>query len=83
MNGADIQILMPEIVLSLYAMGAMMAAVYTTKDAMAPVLTWATAALFLALAMWMGFNGAGTNVAFGGMFVDDGFARFAKVVSMP
>jgi NADH-quinone oxidoreductase subunit N len=25
-------------------------------------------------------NGQGTNVAFGGMFIDDGFARFAKVV---
>ena len=80
MIGADIQILMPEIILSLYAMGGMMVAVYTTKDAMAPVLTWTTAAIFLALAIWLGFNGEGTNVAFDGMFFDDGFARFAKIV---
>ena len=80
MIGADIQILMPEIVLAVYAMGALMAAVYTTKDGMAPLLTWATSGLFVLLAVWIGINGQGTNVAFGGMFVDDGFARFAKIV---
>ena len=42
MIGADIQILMPEIILSVFAMGALIVAVYTTKDAMAPLLTWAT-----------------------------------------
>ena len=80
MIGADIQILMPEIVLAVYAMVALLAAVYTTKDAMAPLLTWATAGLFVLLAVWIGINGDGTQIAFGGMFVDDGFARFAKIV---
>ncbi len=80
MIGADIQILMPEIVLAVYAMGALMAAVYTTKDGMAPLLTWATSGLFVLLAVWIGINGQGTNIAFGGMFVDDGFARFSKIV---
>ncbi len=79
MIGADIQILMPEIVLAVYAMAALMAAVYTTKDGMAPLLTWATSGLFVLLAVWIGINGQGTNIAFGGMFVDDGFARFAKI----
>jgi NADH-quinone oxidoreductase subunit N len=79
MIGADIQILMPEVVLAVYAMGALMAAVYTTKDGMAPLLTWATSGLFVLLAVWIGINGQGTNAAFGGMFVDDGFARFAKI----
>ena len=80
MIGADIQILMPEIVLAVFAMGALLVAVYTTKDGMAPLLTWATSGLFVLLAFWIGINGQGTNIAFGGMFVDDGFARFAKVV---
>ncbi|WP_375255321.1 NADH-quinone oxidoreductase subunit NuoN [Yoonia sp.] len=80
MIGADIQILMPEIVLAVYAMGALMAVVYTTKDAMASLLTWITSSLFVVLAIWIGVNGQGTNVAFGGMFIDDGFGRFAKVV---
>ncbi|SFS06932.1 NADH-quinone oxidoreductase subunit NuoN [Yoonia litorea] len=82
MIGADIQILMPEIILSVYAMGALLLAVYTTKDAMAPLLTWVTSGLFVLLAIWIGINGQGTNTAFGGMFVDDGFARFAKVVML-
>jgi NADH-quinone oxidoreductase subunit N len=80
MIGADIQILMPEIVLAVFAMATLMAAVYTTKDALAPLLTWATSGLFVLLAIWIAVNGQGTNIAFGGMFVDDGFARFAKVV---
>jgi len=80
MIGADIQILMPEIVLAVFAMAALMAAVYTTKDALAPLLTWVTSGLFVLLAIWIGVNGQGTNVAFGGMFVDDGFARFAKII---
>ncbi len=79
MISADIQILMPEIVLAVYAMGALLAAVYTTKDGMAPLLTWATSGLFVLLAVWVGINGQGTNIAFDGMFVDDGFARFAKI----
>ncbi len=79
MISADIQILMPEIVLAVYAMAALIGAVYTTKDGMAPLLTWATSGLFVLLAVWIGINGQGTNIAFGGMFVDDGFARFAKI----
>ncbi|MFT6076714.1 MAG: NADH-quinone oxidoreductase subunit N [Yoonia sp.] len=61
-------------------MAALIAAVYTTKDALAPLLTWATSGLFVLLAIWIGVNGQGTNIAFDGMFVDDSFARFAKIV---
>jgi len=43
-------------------------------------ITWATAGVFVALAAYIGFSGEGANIAFGGMFVDDAFARFAKVV---
>jgi len=82
MIGADLQILMPEIVLTVFAMGALLVAVYTTKDAMAPLLVWATSGLFVLLAVWIGINGEGSNIAFDGMFVDDGFARFAKVVML-
>lgn len=79
MIGADIQILMPEIVLAVYAMLALLGAVYTTKDGAASLLTWMTSGLFVLLALAIGINGDGYNVAFNGMFVDDGFARFAKV----
>ncbi|MFP7673304.1 NADH-quinone oxidoreductase subunit NuoN [Marivita sp. S0852] len=77
---ADLMVILPEIVLAVYAMLALLGAVYTIKDGAASLLVWVTSALFLAIAVWIGLNGAGTNIAFNGMFVDDGFARFAKVV---
>lgn len=76
---ADLSVILPEIVLSLYAMGALLAAVYTSKDKLGGPLVWATGASMVVLAAWIATNGDGTNVAFNGMFVDDGFARFAKV----
>ena len=76
---ADLYIILPEIVLALYAMAALLGAVYTTKDGMGPALVWATAALMAVLAIWIATQDSGTRVAFNGMFVDDAFARFAKV----
>ena len=78
MISADIQTVMPEIVLAVYAMLALLAAVYTTKDKMAPLLTWTTSGLFVLLAFWIS-AGEGTTTAFDGMFNNDGFARFAKI----
>jgi NADH-quinone oxidoreductase subunit N len=77
--GPDLAILLPEIFLAVYAMAALLFAVYTTKDGMAPLLVWVTAAVFVAVAAWTGLSTPGTREAFGGMFVDDGFARFAKI----
>ncbi|MEM8578434.1 MAG: NADH-quinone oxidoreductase subunit NuoN [Pseudomonadota bacterium] len=79
MMGADLTIILPEILLAVYAMLGLVGAVYTAQDRAASALTWATAAIFSAVALWIGLTGEGTNVAFGGMFVDDAFARFAKV----
>ncbi|MGA1180030.1 MAG: NADH-quinone oxidoreductase subunit NuoN [Marivivens sp.] len=80
MISADIQTVLPEIIIAVYAMGALIAAVYTGKDETAPLLTWLTGGLFVVIAGWIGYNGAGVNVAFDGAYVDDGFGRFAKVV---
>lgn len=77
---ADLSVILPEIILALYAMAALLGAVYTGKDKLASTLIWSTSALMVALAVWIGTSGSGANTAFGGMFVDDGFARFAKVV---
>ncbi|MCT4682835.1 MAG: NADH-quinone oxidoreductase subunit NuoN [Roseicyclus sp.] len=79
MIGSDLAILIPEIVLALFAMGALLGAVYTSKDGLSPALTWGTAILFVVMAFYIGVTGTGTREAFGGMFVDDAFARFAKV----
>ncbi len=79
MTPADFTTILPEIVLAVYAMAALLAGVYTTKDKLAPMIVWATAGLFVALALWIGAGGDGERTAFGGMFTDDPFARFAKV----
>ena len=75
----DFFIVLPEVILAVYAMAALMLAVYTGKDRLAATLTWATAGLFVALALWIGLSGQGDRAAFDGMFIDDPFARFAKV----
>ncbi|MFU1476563.1 NADH-quinone oxidoreductase subunit NuoN [Roseovarius sp. C7] len=75
---ADLNILLPEIVLAVYAMLGLLGAVYTGKDRMAGMLVWLTAGLFVALAFYLA-SAVGTRSAFDGMFIDDGFARFAKV----
>ncbi|MDU8929052.1 NADH-quinone oxidoreductase subunit NuoN [Alisedimentitalea sp. MJ-SS2] len=76
---ADLNIILPELVLSLFAMAALIFAVYTSKDKLAVPLIWLTAGLMAVLAAWIGITGNGTKEAFGGMFIDDGFARFAKI----
>ncbi|WP_339767436.1 NADH-quinone oxidoreductase subunit NuoN [uncultured Pseudosulfitobacter sp.] len=76
---ADLTLILPEIVLAVFAMLGLLGAVYTGKDALAPALVWATSALFVLVAFWVGLAAPETHTAFGGMFIDDGFARFAKV----
>ena len=77
---ADLSIILPEILLSLFAIFALLGAVYTAKDGAASLLVWLTSAVMVALAAWIGLTGNGTNIAFDGMFVDDGFSRFSKAV---
>ncbi|MEO9653235.1 MAG: NADH-quinone oxidoreductase subunit NuoN [Roseobacter sp.] len=79
MTSADLTLILPEILLSVYAMVMLLVAVYTTKDALASTLVWTTALLMVLLGTWIIVGEQGTNVAFNGMLVEDGFARFAKV----
>ena len=76
---ADFATVLPEVILAVYAMGALLFGVYTGKDGVTGTLTWATAGMFAALALWIGFGNSGDRTAFGGMFTDDSFARFAKI----
>ncbi|WP_422395537.1 NADH-quinone oxidoreductase subunit NuoN [Roseovarius phycicola] len=76
---ADLIVILPEIILSVYAIAALLVGAYTSQDRMASLLVWVTAGLMTAVALWIGVSGEGTRTAFGGMFNDDGFARFAKV----
>ncbi len=76
---ADLNIILPEIVLSLFAILALLGAVYTSKDKLGSLLVWLTAGVMALLAAWIGLTGEGTRIAFNGMFIEDAFARFAKV----
>jgi NADH-quinone oxidoreductase subunit N len=79
MTPADLSTVMPELVLAIFAMAALLFGAFAGKDETAPLMTWATAGVFAALAMWIGLNGNGERAAFGGMFIDDPFGRFAKI----
>ena len=76
---SDFQIVLPEVIIAVYAMGALLFGVYTGKDKTASLLVWTTSGLFVLMALWIGAGGDGARSAFGGMFIDDPFARFAKV----
>ena len=76
---SDFQTVLPEVIIALYAMGALLFGVYTGKDKTASLLVWTTSGLFALMALWIGAGGDGARSAFGGMFIDDPFARFAKV----
>ncbi|MEO0691538.1 MAG: NADH-quinone oxidoreductase subunit NuoN [Pseudomonadota bacterium] len=80
MTSADFTAVLPEVVIAIYAMVALLYGVYTGKDRTAPILTWGTAAFLTLVAVWIGLAGQGTTAAFGGMFIDDAFSRFAKVM---
>ena len=80
MTSADISAVLPEILLAVYAMAALMFGVYTTKDKAAPLIVWVTSGVFVLVGLMVAFAGTGTDRAFGGMFIDDAYSRFAKVM---
>jgi NADH-quinone oxidoreductase subunit N len=79
MTEFDYSAALPEILLAVYAMLALLGAVYAGKDRLSSVLTWATVVVFLTLATWIGYGGPSGDTAFHGAFINDAFARFAKV----
>ncbi len=80
MISADISAVLPELLLAVYAMAALLWGVYFGKDNLARPILWTTVAVFALLGFWIGYQHEGPSSAFGGMFTNDGFARFAKVV---
>ncbi|MEM7189244.1 MAG: NADH-quinone oxidoreductase subunit NuoN [Pseudomonadota bacterium] len=77
---ADFATVSPEIILAVAAMGLLMWGAYGGEDRRAPVILWSSAALMAGLGIWIALDGSGTATAFGGTFVHDGYARFAKVM---
>ncbi|RCW85833.1 NADH-quinone oxidoreductase subunit NuoN [Paracoccus lutimaris] len=80
MTSLDFSTILPEVVLAAYALIALLAGAYFGKDKLASTLLWATVAMFLIVAAMLGLGTHEDETAFYGMFIDDGFSRFAKVV---
>ena len=79
MTSADLSLILPELLLAAWAMLALLYAVYTSKDAAMPTLVWATAVVFVLVALEIAI-GRPEGAAFGGSVISDAFSRFAKVV---
>ena len=77
---ADVTVILPEIVLSVFAMITLIGWVYSGGDQRASGLVWLSAALLVVLAVWVGVFGTDTRIAFDGLFIDDAFARFTKIM---
>ena len=80
MIASDFSTVLPEVFLSLYAMLALVVFVYSGKDKYGALSIWLTSGVFLLLAAIIGLSSVPDTTSFNGMFVDDNFARFAKVV---
>ncbi|MBB5515709.1 NADH-quinone oxidoreductase subunit N [Rubricella aquisinus] len=80
MISADLNIILPELVLAIFAMAALMWGVFMGKDRQAEPLLFATSVVFVLTAAWVATLPGGERVAFNGAFIDDGFGRFAKVL---
>lgn len=78
MTSVDLSIALPEVLLALWALVALMAGAYFGKDKLAASLTWGTVVVFLFLGVMVAVRADDAQAAFGGLFIDDAFARFAK-----
>ena len=76
----SLTIIFSELALIIYILASLMFVVYTKKDQLTSKLIWVTASVMIALGALIILLGSGSSKAFGGAFVDDGFARYAKVV---
>ena len=77
----DISVILPELVLAVFAMSALMFGVWSKKqEAASSLILWVTAIVLVATGFWVGLMPSGANAAFNEAFISDGFARFAKVV---
>ena len=80
MFGQDLSVVAPELVLVLFGMGALMWGVFTKPGEADRLILYVSAGVLVLVGLWVAASGETARLAFGGSFVDDGFARFAKVL---
>ncbi|MGR3723653.1 NADH-quinone oxidoreductase subunit NuoN [Abyssibius alkaniclasticus] len=69
--------ILPELLLAVFAMAALMLGVWRKGSDV--LILWLSAGAMALVGLWIGYGYEGTRQAFDGAFVDDRFARFAKV----
>lgn len=81
MIGADLFIVMPELVLAVGSMALLMLGTYGGGDRIAGMINWAVVALLVVLGFWIAVDPS-EGAAFNGAFIADGFAQFTKVLML-
>jgi len=76
----DLIQILPEILLAVLAMASLLVGAYFGQDKLARPILWSTAAVMVVLGVVIPAASDTTQIAFDGMFINDGFARFAKAM---
>lgn len=76
----DLNSILPEIILSVFAMLSLLIGVYSGQDKRTENITFVTAGLMVVTGIWMLFDGSPSETAFNKMFIDDAFSRYAKAL---
>ncbi|MEM9812779.1 MAG: NADH-quinone oxidoreductase subunit NuoN [Pseudomonadota bacterium] len=77
----DLNTVLPELFLAVYAMAVLMAGAFLGRERqVSRAVLWLTVAVFVGLGASVGLAPAGAETAFGGSFVSDDFSRFAKLM---
>ena len=76
----DLNSILPEIILSVFAMLSLLIGVYGGQDKRTANITFVTAGLMVITGIWMLFDGSPSETAFNKMFIDDAVSRFAKAL---
>ena len=76
----DLNSILPEIILSVFAMLSLLIGVYGGQDKRTANITFVTAGLMVITGIWMLFDGSPSETTFNKMFIDDAFSRFAKAL---
>ena len=80
MSMLDAVAVLPELVLAVFAMVVLVWGVYSRRASAGQYAFWSTSLAFFVLAGWIALYPDIDLAAFGGMFVNDSFSRFAKMV---
>ena len=78
----NFSLILPEIALALFAMAALMLGAFFGKDRLAGTVLWLSVTALLLAALFVGWGDRVDGQSFWGMFIDDAFARFAKVTAL-